>query len=510
MMHGGEKSDLAIVAAKPANNDGQPSAELVERRAGAEGNAGQDRTRRAQDRANVSKGLDRVRHVARQRKKERFTALLHHVTPDLLRTAFFALRRQATPGVDGLTWQAYEADLDRRIEDLHERVHRGAYRALPARRGFIPKADGRQRPLAVAALEDKIVQRAAAAVLNAIYEEDFLGFSYGFRPGRSAHDAMATLVVGIERKKVNWILDADIRSFFDTVNQDWLIRFVEHRVGDTRMIRLIQKWLKAGVLEDGIVTVSEQGTGQGAVISPLLANIYLHYVLDLWVERWRRREATGDVIIVRYADDFIVGFEHEADARRFLEAMRQRLEEFALSLHPEKTRLIEFGRHAAENRTRRGLGKPETFSFLGFTFICGKSRKGNFLVKRKTRRDRMRVKLKAIKQELRRRMHQPIPNQGKWLRQVVKGYFNYFAVPTNKLALATFRDEVVRRWRQTLRRRSQKTALTWERLSKLADDWIPKPLILLPWPNQQFDRCHPRWEPYAGKPHVRFCAGGAQ
>ena len=303
MMHGREKSDLAIGAAKPANNDGRPSAELVERRAGAEGNAGQDRTRRAQDRASVSQGLDRVRHVARQRKKERFTALLHHVTPNRLRTAFFALRRQAAPGVDGLTWQAYEADLDRRIEGLHERVHRGAYRALPARRGFIPKADGSQRPLAIAALEDKIVQRATAAVLNAIYEEDFLGFSYGFRPGRGAHDALDALAVGITSTKVSHILDADIRSFFDAVSQEWLLRFLNHRIGDPRILRLIRKWLNAGVLEDGVVSVGETGTGQGSVISPLLANVYLHYVFDLWAERWRRREARGDMIIVRYADD---------------------------------------------------------------------------------------------------------------------------------------------------------------------------------------------------------------
>src|SRR5881227_2717241 len=415
MMHGREKSDLARVAAKPANNDGRPSAELVERRAGTEGNAGQDRTRRAQDRESVSQGLDRVRHVARTRKKERFTALLHHVTPDLLRTAFFALRRQAAPGVDGMTWQAYEADLDGRITDLHQRVHRGAYRALPARRGFIPKADGSQRPLAIAALEDKIVQRAAAAVLNAIYEEDFLGFSYGFRPGRGAHDALDALSVGIDSTKVNWILDADIRSFFDEISQQWLVLFLEHRIGDRRIIRLIQKWLKVGILEDGIVTVSDRGTGQGSVISPLLANIYLHYVLDLWAARWRRREATGDMIIVRYADDFIVGFQHEVDAWRFLDEMRARLQEFALSLHPEKTRLIEFGRFAAERRKRRGLGRPETFNFLGFTFICGKTRAGKFQVKRKTRRERMQAKLRTVKEEMRRRMHQPIAFQGKWL-----------------------------------------------------------------------------------------------
>jgi group II intron reverse transcriptase/maturase len=334
-----------------------------------------------------------------------------------LEAAFYELKENAAPGVDGLTWKEYEAERERKLADLHSRLHRGAYRAQPSRRVYLPKPDGRQRPLAVAALEDKIVQRATVAVLNAIYEEDFLGFSYGFRPGRGPHDAMDALVVGIESTKVNWILDADILSFFDTVSQDWLIRFVEHRVGDRRIIRLIQKWLKAGVLEEGVVSVSDRGTGQGSVISPLLANIYLHYVLDLWAECWRRREATGDMIIVRYADDVIVGFQHETDARRFLDAMRERLGEFALSLHPEKTRLIEFGRFAAGNRKRRGLGKPETFNFLGFTVICGKSRRGKFLIRRKSRQDRMRAKVQAIKQELQRRMHQPIPQQGNWLKQ---------------------------------------------------------------------------------------------
>jgi group II intron reverse transcriptase/maturase len=463
-----------------------------------------------QNRASVSQGLERIRQAAKERKKERFTALLHHISLELLEEAFFDLERNAAAGVDGLAWKDYEADLERKLEDLHARVHRGAYRALPSRRVYIPKSDGGQRPLAVAALEDKIVQRATAAVLNAIYEEDFLGFSYGFRPGRGAHDAMAALCVGTSSSRVNWILDADIRAFFDTVNQEWLIRFVEHRIGDQRIIRLIRKWLKAGVLEDGIVNVSERGTGQGAVISPLLANIYLHYALDLWAERFRRREATGDMIIVRYADDFIVGFEHEHDARRFLDALRERLEEFALSLHPEKTRLIEFGRFAAENRKRRGLGKPETFNFLGFTFICGKSRRGNFQIKRKSRRDRTRVKLQAIKQELRQRMHQSIPEQGKWLRQVVTGYFNYFAVPTNERALSAFRVHVIDLWRRALRRRSQKDGTSWDRIGRLANDWLPKPLTLHPWPSARFAVTHPRWEPYAGKPHVRFCAGGAQ
>jgi group II intron reverse transcriptase/maturase len=458
----------------------------------------------------VSQALERIRQRARQRKKERFTSLLHHISIDLLDEVFFELKEDAAPGVDGLTWTDYELNLEHNLEDLHARIHRGAYRALPSRRTYIPKPDGRQRPLAIAALEDKIVQRATVAVLNAIYEADFLGFSYGFRPGRGTHDALDALVVGIESTKVNWILDADIRSFFDEISQQWLVRFLEHRIGDQRIIRLIQKWLKAGILEDGVVTVSERGTGQGAVISPLLANVYLHYVLDLWAERWRRRESTGDMIIVRYADDFIVGFQHEADARRFLDTMRDRLQEFALSLHPEKTRLIEFGRLAAENRKRRGLGKPETFTFLGFIFICSKTRRGKFQIKRKSRRDRMRAKLQAIKQELRRRMHQPIPAQGKWLKQVVTGYFNYHAVPTNGPTLTAFLFHVTNLWRRTLRRRSQKDWTTKERTARLANDWLPKPRILHPWPDARFAVRHPRWEPYARIGPVRFCAGGAR
>jgi RNA-directed DNA polymerase len=510
VMHDHEKSDLAIVAAKPTNKAGQPAAEPVERRARTKGNARQQSTCRAQDRESVSQALERVRQAARQRKKERFTALFHHLGPEMLRMAFFALERDAAPGVDGLTWQDYEADLDRRIADLHQQVRRGAYRALPSRRRYIPKPDGRQRPLAVAALEDKIVQRATAAVLNAIYEEDFLGFSYGFRPGRSQHDALDALAVGIGSTKVNYILDADIRSFFGEVSQDWLVRFLNHRIGDPRIVRLIQKWLRAGVLEDGVVTVSDRGTGQGSVISPLLANVYLHYVFDLWAERWRRREATGDMIIVRYADDIVAGFEHEADARRFWDAMCERLREFSLSLHPDKTRLIEFGRHTAARRARRGLGKPETFNFLGFTFICGKSRQGKFLLYRRTRRDRMRTKLKEIKEELRQRMHQPIPHQGRWLRQVVTGFFNYHAVPTNGRALAVFRHHVATLWHRTLRRRSQRDRTTWERTKQLANDWLPQPRTLHPWPEQRFAVKYPRWEPYAGIPHVRICAGGAQ
>jgi len=474
----------------------------------------------------VSQALERVRTAARERKQERFTALLHHIGDALLRDSFAAIQRKAAPGVDGVTWKDYAADLEANLTDLRDRIHRGAYRALPSRRVYIPKADGRQRPLAVAALEDKIVQRAAATVLEAIYEEDFLGFSYGFRPGRGPHDALDALAVAIETRKVNYILDADIQAFFDRVSHEWLVRFLEHRIADKRMLRLILKWLKVGVLEDGVVVPGELGTGQGSVISPLLANVYLHYALDLWAEQWRRREAPSgalaDMIIVRYADDVVVGFEHEADAKRFRDDMAKiwgrRLAEFALTLHPEKTRLIEFGRLAAGNRARHaesmppacGLGKPETFNFLGLRHICGRSRRGRFLLWRRTRRDRMRAKLKAVKVELMRRRHEPIPKLGRWLGQVVGGFFGYHAVPTNSAALSAFRYYVMDLWRRALRRRSQKDAFTWPRIDRLAAAFLPKPLIRHPWPNARFAATHPRWEPYALIGPVRFCAGGAQ
>jgi RNA-directed DNA polymerase len=509
MMHGRKQSDPVVVAAKSSNKSVQTEAEAMEPRAGAEENASGQNTLRTLSRDRVTQALARVRERARHKKKEKFTALLHHINPDSLMLAFYALKRDAAAGADGMTWEEYEQNLDARIEDLHGRIHRGAYRPQPARRTYIPKADGSQRPLAIAALEDKIVQGATVMVLQAIYEEDFLGFSYGFRPKRSAHDAMDALVTGITCQRVNFILDADIRSFFDSVSQEWLIRFLEHRIGDKRLIRLIRKWLRAGVLEDGIVSVSDRGTGQGSAISPLLANIYLHYVFDLWGERYRRREAKGDMILVRYADDVIVGFEHREEASRFLDALKTRFAEFALALHPEKTRLIEFGRFAADKRNKRGLGKPETFDFLGFTFICGKSRDGRFLVNRKTRRDRMKAKLKEIKKELRRCMHADIADQGRWLASVVRGFFNYHAVPTNNRSIAAFRHYVLDIWRRTLRRRSQKDGTVWAQMTKLQDQWLPKPSILHPWPSQRFIARHPRWEPYAGKPHVRFCAGGA-
>ena len=514
MTNAREKSDSVIVARKSSNKTGNRKvmldAETMERRAEAKENAKQQSMRRAQNRESVKQALDRVRQAARLRKKERLTTLFHHITIDLLRLSFLALKRDAAAGVDGVKWQDYESDLERNLADLHARIHRGAYRAQPSRCRYIPKADGRQRPLAVAALEDKIVQRATATILNQIYEEEFLGFSYGFRPKRSQHDALDALMTGIGGTKVSWILDADIQGFFDSVSQEWLVRFLEHRIGDRRIIRLIQKWLRAGVLEEGVVTTSDRGTGQGSVISPLLANIYLHYVFDLWAERWRRREATGNVIITRYADDIVIGFERESDARRFLDMMRARVEAFALTLHTEKTRLIEFGRFAAHNRARRGLGKPETFNFLGFTLICGSSRRGKFLLKRKTRRDRMRAKLGETKEELNRRRHLSIPEQGQWLREVVMGFFAYHAVPTNIQALMAFRDHVRRLWLRALRRRSQRDRTSWERCAKIANEWLPKPKILHPWPSDRFAVKYPRWEPYAGKLHVRICAGGAQ
>ena len=492
MMNGLEKSDSAIVAVKPGNKAAQAVADRVEPRAGTKGNTEQPHTLRTQSRASVSQGLDGVRKAARQRKREKFTALLHHVDIDLLRRAFQALKRKAAPGVDGVTWQDYEEGLERKLEGLHQRVQSGAYRALPVRREYIPKSDGKQRPLGIAALEDKIVQRATVEVLNAIYEQDFVGYSYGFRPRRSQHDALDALAVAITRKRVNWILDADIKGFFDAIDQNWLIKFLKHRIGDARITRLVGKWLKAGVLEAGQISISAEGTPQGAVISPLLANVYLHYVFDLWAKQWRQREGGGDMCIVRYADDIVVGFEFEAQARRFWDAMRARFEQFGLELHEGKTRLIEFGRHAAARRRRRGLGKPETFTCLGFTFICGQSRRGEFSLQRKTRADRMQAKLQDIKVQLRRRMHASIPEQGRWLKSVVTGYFAYHAVPTNVRAIQTFRFHVTNLWRRTLRRRSQKDAMTLARMDRIANAWLPKPRILHPWPSERFDVKHPR------------------
>ena len=348
-----------------SNKDGKPSAESEEGRTLIKENTQQPSTPSTQSETRVSQGLAGVRKAAREGKEMKFTALLHQLTVELLRESFYALKRRAAPGVDGVTWQEYENGVEDRIIDLHGRVHRGAYQALPSRRVFIPKPNGRQRPLGVAALEDKVVQQAVVTILNQIYEQDFRGFSYGFRPGRSQHQALDALSVGISRKKVNWVLDCDIKSFFDNLSHEWLLRFVQHRVADRRILRLIQKWLKAGVMEEGERKDTTMGTPQGSVISPLLANIYLHYVFDLWVDVWRKKYARGEVMVIRYADDHVLGFQHRAEADRFLEDFRERLVKFGLELHPDKTRRIEFGQFAESNRKRRREGKPETFDFLG-------------------------------------------------------------------------------------------------------------------------------------------------
>jgi group II intron reverse transcriptase/maturase len=498
-MNDGGQSDSPVVPAKLANNPARgetahtrAGAESVEERGLTKGNT--DSAARSGRRAGTRapRALDRVRQVARRDKEVRFTALLHHVDVESLRAAYLAIRRQAAPGVDGVTWEAYGQNLEANLQDLHGRLHRGAYRAKPSRRVYIPKADGRQRPLGIAALEDKVVQGAVVGVLNAIYETDFLGFSYGYRPGRSQHDALDALAVGIQRKKVSWVLDADVRDFYTSLDHGWLRRFLEHRIGDKRVLRLIQQWLDAGVVEDGTWAECDEGTPQGAPISPLLANVYLHYVLDLWAERWRRRQARGDVVITRYADDFIVGFQHREDAERFQAELSERFAKFGLELKAEKTRLIEFGRFAAERREARGLGRPETFDFLGFTHMCSKTRSGRFALKRITIAERMRAKLKEVKAELMRRMHQPIPETGQWLGSVVRGHLNYYAVPGNIEAVAAFCTQVNRHWRRALRRRSQRTNATWGRIQRLAKRWLPTPRVLHPYPEKRFDARHPR------------------
>jgi RNA-directed DNA polymerase len=487
-----EKSDSAVVPVNQSNNEGRPSAEVGEGRAQTKENIVQSNIRPTQSGERVSQGLAGVRKAARERKQERFTALLHHLSVALLRDSFYALRRQASPGVDGVTWQEYETGLEDRIVDLHRRIHRGAYRAQPSRRVYIPKADGKQRPLGVAALEDKIVQQAVVTILNQIYEEDFKGFSYGFRPGRSPHQALDALCVAIQKRRVNWVLDADIRGFFDNMSHEWTMKFVEHRVADRRILRLIQKWLKAGVSEDGQWSETKVGTPQGAVASPLLANIYLHYVFDLWVEAWRKKVATGTVVVVRYADDLVLGFENRADADRFLAEFRERVAKFGLELHADKTRLIEFGRYAARNRQRRGEGKPETFTFLGFTHYCGQLTTGPFIVWRITAKKRMVAKLKAIKAELRFRKHHRTIEVGAWLRKVVLGYYQYHAVPGNTGQLRVFMCRVRWLWRGVLIRRSQRARVKWDRLNPILERWIPIPRVLHPYPDSRFAATHPR------------------
>jgi RNA-directed DNA polymerase len=489
MMHDTRKSDGPLLPAKPSNKAEPSAAERVEERGPAKGNMDEQNAPRTQSRIERARSaLDRVRQRARQDGKAKFTTLFHHLTVDRLRDAYLKLCKRAAPGVDGVTWEQYGENLEESLLDLHARLHRGAYRARPSRRVYIPKADGRQRPLGIASLEDKLVQRAVVEVLNTIYEVDFLGFSYGFRPQRSPHHGLDALAVGIQRSKVNWVLDADIRGFFDAIDHGWLVKFVEHRIADPRILRLIQKWLSAGVMEEGRWTASEEGSPQGATVSPLLANIYLHYVLDLWIQEWRQRHARGDVIVVRYADDFVVGFEHKPDAEELLDALRERLRSFALELHPDKTRLIAFGKHAnADRKVRRLKGTAETFAFLGFTHICAKSRTGRFTLARHTVKARMRAKLHEVKAKVQQRRHLPIPEQGRWLGQVVRGYIAYYGVPTNIKALTRFRTQVIRTWHRALRRRGQRDRTTWARMRVLVRRWIPPARVVHPWPDARFD-----------------------
>ena len=487
-MNGPRKSDSAVVPGKLPNKVASAAAEGAEGRALAKGNLHEQNTPRTQSRDGVLSALERVRQAAKKDRKMRFTALLHHVYDrDTLREAYFRLKKEAAPGVDGQTWRQYGEALEEHLQDLAERLKRGAYRAKPVRRVYIAKDGGGQRPLGVTALEDKIVQRATVEVLNTIYETDFLGFSYGFRPGRSQHDCLDALYTGLLTRPVNWVLDVDIRGFFDSIDHGWLVKFIEHRIADRRVVRLIQKWLNAGVLEEGKRINVEQGTPQGGSASPLLANIYLHYVFDLWVQQWRRRHARGKVIVVRYADDIVLGFQVKSDAERLHAELAERLSQFALQLHPDKTRLLEFGPYAAARRRRLGLGKPETFNFLGFTHICATKRSnGRFTVLRQTMRRRLQAKLAAVKAELRRRLHASIPEQGQWLGAVVRGHLAYYGVPMNGAALHLFRFQVGRLWHRALCRRSQRGRVRWDRMRLLLARWLPPARICHPYPLRRF------------------------
>lgn len=483
-MNGQGRSDRPVVPGKSPNKAAQAVAEAMEGRGLAKGNLREQNVHRMQSRVSALSALERVREAAKKDRTMRFTALLHHVCSlDTLRTAYFSLKKEAAPGVDGETWRHYGEALEEHLQDLSGRLKRGAYRAKPVRRVYIAKDGGGQRPLGVTALEDKIVQRAAVEVLNAIYETDFLGFSYGFRPGRSQHDCLDALYVGLLTRPVNWVLDVDIRGFFDSIDHGWLVKFIEHRIADRRVVRLIQKWLNAGVLEDGKRMRTEEGTPQGGSASPLLANIYLHYAFDLWVRTWRRKHARGEMIVVRYADDIVLGFQVKSDAERLRAELVARMRKFALELHPEKTRLLEFGPYAAERRRRAGLGKPETFNFLGFTHICATKRSnGRFTVLRQTMRKRLQAKLRAVKTELRRRLHEPIPAVGQWLGAVVRGHIGYYGVPMNSPALHLFRFQVGRLWHRALSRRSQNGRVRWERMRRLLARWLPLARVCHPYP----------------------------
>lgn len=488
-MNADGKSDESIVPSTQANNaDAESVAESVEERGSAKRNTDQhDLSRTPSRNKRRSLGLAGVRETARNNRELKFTALLHHINEDLLHAAFFDLKKNAAVGIDEVTWHDYELDLEDRITDLHGRIHRGAYRAKPSKRIYIPKPDGRQRPIGIASLEDKLVQKAVVWVLQCIYEQDFLGFSYGYRPGKSQHKALDALSVALTSKKVNWVLDADLEGFFDTIDHEWLIKFLEHRIGDKRILHLIRKWLRAGISDEGEWSASTVGTPQGAVISPLLANVFLHYVLDLWIQWWRSARGRGEIVVIRYADDFVIGFEHKYEAEACLDELRARLAKFGLKFNDKKTCLIEFGRFASERRRNRGESRPETFDFLGFTHRCGVTRRnGWFTIHRATIAKRMRATLTAIKQKLHRRRHWSIGSVGRWLARVMRGWLGYHAIPGNMVRLQQFRDELTKLWLRVLRRRSQRHRWTWSRMHRLVRHSLPPLKILHPYPGDRF------------------------
>ncbi|NJM10140.1 MAG: group II intron reverse transcriptase/maturase [Bdellovibrionaceae bacterium] len=486
MMNEQRKSDSNKVPAKPLNKAGYPkaAAEGMEGKTLTKGKTSQQNTLRTQQAGNdVQSALDRIRKLAKQEKGTKFNNLMHHIyNVDRLRKCFFEMKKKAAAGIDEVTWHDYEENLERNLQDLSRRLKVGGYKAKPVRRVFIDKADGKKRPLGVPVLEDKLVQRSTVEVMNAIYETDFRPFSYGYRPGRSQHNCLDALYVGLLTRKVNWVMDADIKGFFDSLNHEWLVKFVEHRIGDDRVIRLIRKWLKAGVMNEGTHEETSEGVPQGGSISPLLANIYLHYALDLWVDHKRRDKSRGEVIIVRWADDFVMGFEHKSQAENYLAELKDRMRKFSLELHPEKTRILEFGPWARYNRKRRQQGKPETFGFLGFTHIVGvKFSNGMYTVLRQTIRKKMRIKLTEVKQELRQRMSHPVNDQGKWLKSIVEGHCRYYGVPGNP-APNRFRFAISQMWWKTLRRRGNRRKLQWRKMEKIVDRWLPQVKLHHPYP----------------------------
>ena len=486
-MNRSRKSDKLVVPKKFSNKPADAGTERMEGRGLPKENKQQQNMLRTQWREGVLNKLLLIHQKAKADRKLRFTTLMHHIyNIDMLRMSYLEIKRNAAPGIDKETWESYGRELEENLKALSEQLKSGAYKAKAVRRVYIPKADGKQRPLGITALEDKIVQRAAVAVLNTIYETDFLGFSYGFRPKRSQHQALDALYGGMFTRKVNYVFDADIRDFFNKINREWLIKFIEHRIADKRVVRLIQKWLNAGILEEGEIIYNEQGTPQGSSASPLLANVFLHYVYDLWVQQWRKQKARGEVIVIRFADDTIVGFQYESDAKQFHNELKERFLKFGLELHPEKTRLIEFGRYASENRKKRNEGKPDTFTFLGFTHICGKTKKnGTFTIWRHTIKKKMHRKLKEIKDELKKRMHDSIQDVGQWLKAVVIGHYRYYGVPGNYEAMNDFRHLIGQRWKHSLKRRSQKANITWEKMGKLIEQWLPQPQICHKYPSER-------------------------